>query len=99
MTHEATELELYIRNTREIWEGYAEPVIANLKRKLDKGDFDRDKSEKAWLNVVNRAAQQYRLEHCGMTEKWYEVFPMGDRRRVASNLADYFMTEYNLGNL
>jgi len=99
MKQEAVELELYIENTREIWEGYAEPVVSNLSKRVKNGTFDRDKSEKAWLNVVNRAAQQYRREHCSIAEKWYEVFPIESRREVAASLADWFMTESRLGNV
>jgi hypothetical protein len=33
-----------------------------------------------------------------MTDKWSSVFPVSVRREVAERFAEYFVTEYRLGN-
>lgn len=97
-SHEAVELELYLTNDFAVHRAYLQPCLKNLAKHHDRGEFYRDKALLSLSRVVNSAAKQYNLEHGSMTTKWSELFPKGDRDRVANKILDDFLTELRLGN-
>jgi hypothetical protein len=97
-SHEAVELELYLNNDFAVHRAYLQPCLKSLAKHHDRGDFSRDGALLSLSRVVNSAAKQYNLEHGSMTTKWSDLFPKGDRARVAEKILDDFLTELRLGN-
>ena len=56
------ELVLYAENDSRIYRNKTLPVIANLKRKVAKGVFDKELAVKAFQYVADDAAKQYKKE-------------------------------------
>lgn len=77
--HSATELELYADNTSELYNQKL-AVIANLKKRLDRGTYQPELAAKLWLYWVDAAAKRYAKEFGGI---WHDVFPIEVRREVA----------------
>lgn len=98
MGHEATELEHYIVNDRKLYERQRLPIYKNLALKAAKGEYSKDRAIDAFMHLVNSGAKQYALEHGSMTDRWDRMFPLSERLEVAESLADYFWSEYKLGN-
>jgi hypothetical protein len=96
--HEARELELYIMNDLAVHRAYLQPCLKSLQRLHERGEFYRDKALRSLSRVVNGAAKQYALEYGSMTTKWSEMFPKGDRDRVAEKILDDFLAELREGN-
>lgn len=90
-SHAATELELYLLNDGAVYQAYYLPVCQNLARRRARGEFDRDRGLRAMRNVTDTAAKQYTLEHGSMVDRWHDIFPKGDRDRVAETLLDRFL--------
>lgn len=90
-SHEATELELFIVNDYAVYRAYLVPTARRLARIYDRGEFIRERGLKAMRRVCDEAARMYHLEHGSPWTPWYEVFPKGDRDRVAEVLLDGFL--------
>jgi len=88
MSHEATELYLYVSNTQDAYRAYFLPCVANLAKHKAKGVFSKDLALKSLLRVATMAAKDYRREHCSMFDKWSDVFPMAARKQCAEALFD-----------
>jgi hypothetical protein len=91
----ARELELYASNV----EAWIAPVIKTLSKKHRQGTFDYGRA----IDYVDRyalvpAAKQYRLEFCGMGDRWQEVFPKSVRQEAAKAIVDQWVAEFRLGN-
>lgn len=98
-TDEGISIELYnyIDNTGELnTRRYA--IEDNLMRKIKKGTFDFEKSIKAWMHLVDYGAKWYEKELGSGQFKTPPYFPKKIRLKVARMFAEYFITEYNLGN-
>ncbi len=89
--HEQDELKLYIDNDSGLYHQQTQPIITNLKKKLVKGVFDKSKSEKLWMYLVENGAKKYAKEFGGT---WHKMFSMADRKAVARALAESFVEEY-----
>jgi len=96
-SHEAIELQLYLENDNAAWHAYYLPVCRTLARKHNRGEFNRDLGIKAMRRCVDNAAKQYNLEHGSMTTAWHDLFPKGDRDRVAEHLVDRFLDALRAG--
>jgi hypothetical protein len=59
---EAQELALYAVNTGDLYRQRAQPIIANLARKIVAGKYDAALALKAWRYLADDAAQRYRRE-------------------------------------
>lgn len=90
-SHAAVELELYVFNDSAVYRAYYLPVCRSLARRYKDGTFNRDLALRSMRRCADAAAKQYRLEHGSMTSKWNEMFPTGDRDRVAETLVDHLL--------
>ena len=91
----AVELALYAENT----EAWIKPAWLTLGKFYRKGTFNRDRAI-AYVDryVLIPAAKQYRLEFCGMREKWDTVFPKPSRLEAADSIVSGMVAEFKLGN-
>ena len=87
------ELELYIENTRYIYDAYTVPTIRNLTRKEKAGKYDKEKACKAWEHVAEAAAKLYCKEFAEPTA-WHVVFNAATRQAVAASLEVSYKAEY-----
>lgn len=92
----AVELELYAENTYELYKNCTIPTINNLKRKHNRGIYDRGKAVKAWEHVAERAAKMYAREFDDVS-RWHHIFNAATRRAVAQNLESVYYNEYISG--
>lgn len=90
---EATELKLFIDNDGDLYRQQTQPIIKNLQRKLAKGVFDKSKSEKLWMYLVENGAKKY-AKQFSIGSDWHKIFSMADRKAVARALAEEFVSEY-----
>ena len=67
--------------------------MKNLERKMAKGIYDKTKAEKLWMYLVDRGAKKYTKEH-GSGTAWHKIFSMADRKAVARELNESFLTEH-----
>ena len=93
---EATELKLFCENDGALYRQQRQPIEKNLKRKIAKGTFDRTKSVKAWEHLATSCAQKYAREFGG-GQPWHKMFTTADRRAVAKEFADEFVSEHGRG--
>lgn len=98
MSHEAVELALYAQNDYGVYRAYILPMWLACQKKYDRGQGDYERVVKGFQRVLAPVARQYILEHGSMVDKWSSVFPVSVRREVAEHLAEYFVSEYRLGN-
>ena len=91
----ARELQLYAQNV----ESWIAPVIKTLSKKHRAGVFEFGRA----VDYVDRycltpAAKQYRLEFCGMRDRWFDVFPKHVRQAAAECIVREWVAEFRLGN-
>jgi hypothetical protein len=91
----ARELELYAENV----EAWIKPAWLTLGKFYRAGTFDLDRGI-AYLDryVLIPAAKQYRLEFCGMTDRWNVIFPKPIRLQAAESIVSGMVAEFKLGN-
>lgn len=89
----ARELELYIENTSSIYHYNTMPVVENLRKKYNKGQYDSEKAVKAWEYVAEAGAKLYHKEF-GSGSRWYDTFNAATRRFVAESLEKVYFDEY-----
>jgi len=77
--HAATELELYADNTAELYNQKV-AILENLKKRLAKGTYDKEKAIKLWMYWVDAAAKRYAKEFGGT---WSTLFSPTTRLEVA----------------
>lgn len=87
------ELELYAENTSSIYHNHTMPVVTNLKKKYEKGIYDKEKAVKAFEYVAEAAAKLYHKEFgCGC--RWYDTFNKATRQETAKILEEVYFAEY-----
>lgn len=89
------ELLLFTENDGELYRQMLSPLEHSYQRKLDKGEYDKEKAIKGFLNVVNVSAKRYSKEFATPRDK---IFTMADKREVARQLEEQFMSEIRVGN-
>lgn len=89
---EARELQLYIVNDGELYKGKAKAIIANLKKKYEKGTYDEEKAIKGWGYLAEDGAKKYHKEF-GSGGSWSALFPKAVRNEVAKELEAYYKEE------
>jgi hypothetical protein len=101
---EADELKLYIDNDDGLYRGMTTSIMKNLATKLARGIYDRAKAEKLWMYLADRGAKKYEREFGSefTSERsgvpWNKMFSVSDRRAVAKELNDHFLTEWKNGS-
>lgn len=88
------ELVLYAENDSRIYRNRTLPVIANLKRKVAKGVFDKELAVKAFQYVADDAAKQYKKEFPAEDDGTYDYnFNPATREEVARQLLDRYIEQ------
>lgn len=93
MSHEAKELVLHADNDYHLHQSSHQPIMANLKRKVKKGQYDHTKAHKLWQYHADRAAQSYTKHHGAPHEKWHKTFSTSARKEAAKHWADLHKDE------
>lgn len=93
----ADELKLYIDNDGELYRRQTTPILKNLATKMARGEYDHDKAAKLFGYLVESGAKKYARDEGGGSLPWHKMFPPDVRRKVAAELADYFLAEAKLG--
>lgn len=88
----AHELTLYIENDSKMYKDIIKNAIENLAKKMAKGTFDKEKSEKLWKRVADEGAKKY-LKEFGRREDYYSTFSAETRRMTAKSLAKGYLDE------
>lgn len=90
MSHEATELELFLVND---WNSYRhlQDCISNLERKVARGTYDSERAPKIFKYPVETAAKEYAK---GYDMPWHVMFPVAVRREVEQSLFNDYCDEY-----
>ena len=84
----ARELALYAENDSRLYHRHALPIIANLARKMKRGQYDPEKAVKAWGYMADEAARQYCREFCERGALYHQVFNAATRREAAAQLEE-----------
>lgn len=98
MSHEATELLLYIENDGDLYRRQTVPIMKNLTKKWDKGTYNHTLAKKLWGYLAESGAKAYCRDHCGPGDKWNNIFSVSCRKEVARDLADSWLAELEAGN-
>ena len=81
---EQVELALYVENEGDLYP-QKKAIIENMKRKVERGEYDPKLAVKGWLHWVNAGAAKYCKEfHCEVIR----TFPIAVRTAVAQDVAD-----------
>ncbi len=94
--HEARELHLYCENDGQLYRQQVEPIRKNLRKKMEKGIYDREKAKKLWMYLADNCARKY-VKEFGGGMPWHKMFSTADRREVAKEFADNFKLEQGEG--
>ena len=65
MSHEATELQLYIENDGGLHRRQVIPIRKSLATKVASGTYDHDKAVKVYMRLAESGAQGYVKEYGG----------------------------------
>lgn len=94
----ARKLELFIENDSDLYRQSEQPIIKNLVKKKKKGIYDHYLATKLWRYHADRGAQKYAKVFGSSGQKWFKMFNVPTRNKVALDFTDHFETEYALGN-
>jgi hypothetical protein len=83
LSHAARELVLHGDNTEHLHRSSYVPIVANLRKRVKKGQYDEEKARKLWGYHADRAAHSYHKEFGDATQPWHKMFPTEDRRQAA----------------
>lgn len=83
----ARELVLYADNTSRVYFNSILPTIENLRRKVKRGTYDKQKAVKAFGYVAEYAAKEYAREFA-TPEQWHVIFNAATRRAAAAELLE-----------
>jgi len=98
----ARELSLYIENEYSLVgapNSQGKAIEKNLLKKFKSGVFDLDKSEQAWMYLIESGAKKYAKEYGSGEREWSNIFDKPTRELVAHEFATTFYEEAKLGNL
>lgn len=90
-TEESRELFLYATNDGDLYRSMVCPVIANMKKKAEKGIYDAEKAISVYYRIATEASNHYYRD-------FGYKFSVTDRYTVACDMADYYQEEvfYNI---
>lgn len=95
MSHEATELQLYIENDGGLYRQQGLPILKNLATKVASGKYEHDKAVKLYMHFAESGAKKYAKEFGG--GEWQRMFPVPVRKEVAIAFAKDFERECAAG--
>lgn len=91
------ELVLYAENDFITYSYSILPACENLKKKVTKGVYDREKAKKLFNHVATFAAKRYAKEFANEAD-WFRIFTAETRRQAAVELLDSF-TDHFMGGV
>lgn len=94
----AHDIELYAENNADLHRQRYIPILKNLKKRLDKGTFDMEKSVTLWKYYVEDADKRYQKEVMDRQPRGY-VLSVNDRKLLAERFAHFLKQEYDLNKL
>lgn len=86
----ARELALYAENDGYLYRQMAQPIIANLARKMRKNQYDAQKAVKAWEHFATAAAHKYCRDFGSPNENYFCMFNAATRREAAAQLEESY---------
>ena len=90
---EQVELALYVENEGDLYP-MKKAIIENMKKKVERGEYDPKLAVKGWLHWVNAGAAKYCKEfHCEVIR----TFPIAVRTAVAQDVADEIYEDIKRG--
>ena len=92
MSYEAKELELWIMNNEQLYNGMVVSVEKALARRKYRGDYDSKKAVKAFRNVADEAARRYGKEAYGKYGIPPEFPP-----KVRDEVAEEMLRDFEIG--
>lgn len=87
-TDASKELVLHADNNSHLHRTSHQPIMANLKKKVEKGTYNHAKAKTLWKYHADRAAHSYAKEHGDGHTPWHKMFSVADRNRAANHFAD-----------
>ena len=96
--HAVNELRLFIENDRDLYRQQFMPIIENIKRKLSRGIYDPEKAPKLWLYLVDNGAKKYTNLFYSKGCRWFHMFPIEVRKKVANEMALDYIYAIEKGN-
>lgn len=94
LSDEAEELQIYIDNSRQLYNSRYIPILKNLSRKMKKGQYRRDLAAKGFSYLVVDGAKGYAKDHLDRGTKWNNFFSKKDRDDLAMYYAEQFEIQY-----
>ena len=94
----AREIELYADNDSRLYFSRKLPILKNLQKKYQKGQYDVEKAAKLWLYYINDAMQRYNKEFGSRGSKWSDLLSVADRKLLAIEYAKETLNEFEQGN-
>lgn len=85
-TTESRELFLYATNDGELYRRITTPIIDGMKKKAEKGIYDKDKAVDAFYRVATEGSNKYYKDY------GYR-FSVGDRWTAAVDMEKYYREE------
>jgi hypothetical protein len=91
---EAHELALFTVNDGTLYRQRAQPIMANLRKKIRSGKYDAAKALKLWAYLADAGAQAYTKEFGTPGPNGsYGVFSKADRALAAQEIAEHYDEE------
>lgn len=87
------ELVLYAENDSVTYFQSIVPACENLKKKVVKGVYDREKARILFNHVATFAAKRYAREFANVDD-WFRIFTAETRRQAAVELLDSFTDHF-----
>ena len=87
------QIALFIENDEQLYKEMIVPVIKNLERKINKGNFDKEKALIAWQNIADEGTKRYNKKH-GSGQLSLIPFNTATRKEVAKQLMEHYEENY-----
>ena len=94
----AREIELYADNDSKLYFSRKLPILKNLQKKFQKGQYNIELAAKLWMYYINDAMQRYNKEFGSRGDKWSDLLSVSDRKLLAIEYATETLNEFQQGN-
>jgi hypothetical protein len=94
----AREIELYADNDSRLYFSRKLPILKNLQKKFQKGNYNVELAAKLWMYYINDAMQRYNKEFGSRGDKWSDLLSVADRKLLAIEYAKETLNEFQQGN-
>ena len=90
----AREIELYADNDSKLYFSRKLPILKNLQKKFQKGQYNIELAAKLWMYYINDAMQRYNKEFGSRGDKWSDLLSVSDRKLLAIEYATETLNEF-----